>query len=140
MECQLKSRKILVFDSRIFSFAVCREKFLSQMRHAAAICPEISCPERRKMIRAPARKEEKGHRSWDGGPWGCCYFNPRPRRARPEELVQTRYYNFIKGFTAGISTRFISGFTFSVFLPFTGFALFAITYSPCNASFCPFAA
>src|SRR5271156_4932774 len=58
---------------------------------------------------------------------GCCYFNPRPRRARPEELVRTRYYNFIRGFTAGISTCFISGSTFPVFLPFTGFAFFAIT-------------
>lgn len=39
----------------------------------------------------------------------------------------TRYDNLIKGFTAGISTRFISGFTFPSFLPFTGFALFAMT-------------
>ena len=42
----------------------------------------------------------------------------------------------IRGFTAGKSARFISGFTGAVFLPFTGFDFFSITGSPSmNGSF-----
>jgi len=34
----------------------------------------------------PGLSKNKGRRSWDGGPWGCCYFNPpAEQRARPEE-------------------------------------------------------
>jgi len=35
-----------------------------------------------KIVRTPAKKEEKGRRSWDDGPWGCCYFHRAGRNLR----------------------------------------------------------